>query len=101
MNNLKGGREVASCWTSNNSFVPEVTAIVLMYSVLPPSRFITQSTQSSGLSYSTRLYRGEEARPRVSVELHTLDIDITRLRRAPKLKQDIPARTNTSLIIAF
>jgi hypothetical protein len=81
MNNLKCGREVASSWIFNNSFMPQVTDIEL--------------------SYSTRLYRGEEARPRVSVELHTLDIDITRLRRTPELKQNIPARTTTSSIIAF
>jgi hypothetical protein len=42
MNNLKCGREVASSWIFNNSFMPQVTDIVAMYSVFPLSTFMAQ-----------------------------------------------------------
>lgn len=42
---------------------------------------------------STWLYGGEEARARVTVELHALDIDVAILRRAPQFEQNIPSGT--------
>jgi hypothetical protein len=42
-----------------------------------------------------KLYRWEEARPRVAVKLHTLDINVTIMHRTPKLEQDASPRTVT------